>query len=75
VQVNLIDFGCACNSEDIEACLQVEGTPGYVDPVVLNGLPFTKASDIFSLGSVLFNLISGGILYAGSSFKEIMFAN
>ena len=39
------------------------GTPGYVDPEVLRGFSFSLKSDIFSLGSLLYNLITGKHLF------------
>lgn len=51
------------------------GTPGYVDPDVLNGKPFIGKSDVFSLGSMLFNMISCRLLFSGKTAKEILFSN
>jgi len=35
------------------------GTPSYVDPELLDGKPYKAESDIFSLGCIFFNLVSG----------------
>ena len=51
------------------------GTPGYIDPSVLNGEIFTKVSDIFSLGSLLFNMLTGRSLFAGKDQEEILYNN
>ena len=51
------------------------GTPGYVDPDVLRGRMFCEKSDIFSLGRLFFNLISGRLLFSGKTAKEILYSN
>jgi serine/threonine protein kinase len=51
------------------------GTPGYVDPDVLKGRRFSEKSDIFSLGSLFFNLISGRLLFSGKNAKQILSNN
>lgn len=52
----LVDFGFAVSYEDISLenkeipyCV---GTPGYVAPEMMRGLPFDSRADIFSLGSM-----------------------
>jgi eukaryotic-like serine/threonine-protein kinase len=39
----------------------VVGTPRYMAPETLEGQPATRRSDIFSLGAVLFELLSGAV--------------
>jgi serine/threonine protein kinase len=39
------------------------GTPSYVDPEILMGHPFTTKADIFSLGSMFFNMVTGKLLF------------
>jgi calcium/calmodulin-dependent protein kinase I len=51
------------------------GTPGYVDPDVLRGRIFCDKSDIFSLGSLFFNLVCGRLLFSGRTAKEILYSN
>ena len=53
------DFGCASyESEDVPNV----GTPNYMAPEVLLGEKATHASDIYSLGLVLYKLLNGGRL-------------
>jgi serine/threonine protein kinase len=59
VKICIADLGLACRGTDIEKTRIKCGTPSYIDPDVLNNHPFTTKSDIFSLGSLLFNLITG----------------
>lgn len=51
------------------------GTPSYIDPSVLKGGSFTNKSDIFSLGSLFFNLITGKFLFSGRNPHEMLFNN
>lgn len=51
------------------------GSPGYVAPEVLKGSPNTTKGDIFSLGSLMFNLITGKNLFSGRNIQEILLAN
>jgi len=43
-----------------------------MDPEVLNGKAFTEKSDIFSLGSILFNLVTQKILFPGYNIKDVL---
>jgi len=63
--VCIADLGLAIHAEDQTAIREKCGSPGYVDPDIFNGRPFSTKSDIFSLGSLLFNLITMRLLYPG----------
>jgi serine/threonine protein kinase len=65
LQVCFADLGLACMLNDSRNLIIKCGTPGYVDPDVLKGRRFSEKSDIFSLGSLFFNLISGRLLFSG----------
>jgi serine/threonine protein kinase len=65
LMVCIADLGLAINADDQKAIREKCGSPGYVDPDILNGRPFSTKSDIFSLGSLLFNLITMRLLYPG----------
>lgn len=64
VQATLLDFGIARSRDRVEG-LQTTGagvrlgTPDYMAPEVLRGLGATPKSDLFSLGLVLYQLITG----------------
>ena len=65
----LADFGIACLISDESLTKQLCGTPGYIDPYILNPPPdctdycvskfMTLKSDIFSIGSVFFGMVAG----------------
>ena len=75
LQVCLSDLGLACNEDDKEQIDFRCGTPGYVAPEVLKGYGFSPKCDIFSLGCLLYNLITDRSLFMGSNQKEVLLAN
>ena len=75
LKICISDLGLAClESDEIEANLKC-GTPGYVAPEVLRDQPFTNKSDIFSIGSFFYNILTGKNLFVGKSPKEMLLAN
>lgn len=72
----LIDFGIAKVYSD-QASLQTTanvfiGTINYSAPEVLKGRAATSTSDIFSLGLVLYYMMTGDTPFTGSSQLEVM---
>ncbi len=60
--VKLADFGIAHlieNGDKLTATGQFLGTPGYLSPEVCLGKPVEKRSDIFSLGIVYYEMLTG----------------
>src|SRR3712207_3470176 len=60
-QVKVTDFGVAraLDAAPLTMTGQVVGTPFYLSPEQAQGLPATGASDIYSLGIVLFECLTG----------------
>ena len=68
-QVKLLDFGLAQQATDESGTLEtatmltvagmLAGTPQYMAPEVLNGEPADRRSDIFALGVVFYEMLSG----------------
>ena len=75
LQICISDLGLACRSDDLEECKLKCGTPGYVAPEVLKGQPFSLKSDIFSIGSFFFNLLTSNNLFPGRNARDMLFAN
>lgn len=70
----IADFGLAViASEDKSIMLQDRcGTPCYVAPEILRNEGYREKCDIFSLGSVFFNLLTGHFLFNGlDEFEQI----
>ena len=73
--VCIADLGLACRREDLNALNSKCGTPGYVDPEVLEGTAFSTRSDVYSLGVLLFNLITGRYLFHGNDAEIVLEKN
>jgi serine/threonine-protein kinase len=68
-QVKLLDFGLAQQATDESGLLEtatmltvagmLAGTPQYMAPEILNGEPADRRSDIFALGVVFYEMLSG----------------
>lgn len=70
----ITDFGVArLESSNLTATGQFIGTPNYMSPEQVTGDPVTNRSDLFSLGVVLFELLTGTRPFAGSSLTEITY--
>ncbi len=66
----LTDFGIAKAAQASVALTQagmVFGTPNYVSPEQGQGLPLTPASDIYSLGVTVYELISGKLPFVSET--------
>ena len=48
------------------------GTPAYMAPEIWEGKPAGPASDIYSLGCVLYEILTGEVLFDGESAAEVM---
>lgn len=74
--VKVADFGIALATTDIENKLtgtgQFVGTPGYLSPEICLGKPSDRRSDIFSLGIVLFEMLTGRMPFIDESPLGLM---
>jgi serine/threonine-protein kinase len=75
--VKVIDFGIAkiLEDEDSEEDLTIMGyiplTPAYASPEQLKGQPLTMVSDIYSLGVILYELVTGNKPFPGSTKSNL----
>lgn len=66
--VKIADFGMATFSGGTGGTLYIKcGTPGYVAPEILRSEGYTNKCDIFSVGAVFFNLLTGLYLFQGNN--------
>lgn len=71
--VKVMDFGISRITTESKTKLGVVlGTPYYMSPEQLRGLKIGPASDIFSLGITLYQLLSAKLPFTGSSAMEVM---
>jgi serine/threonine protein kinase len=71
--VKVMDFGLAQRKGDVAAG-KVMGTPYYMAPEQIRGGPPSARSDIFSLGAVFYEFLSGHRPFTGSDLKAILTA-
>lgn len=71
--LRITDFGLARLTEDITgAGLPRAGTPAYMAPEqLLGGVP-TRATDLYAVGLILHEMLSGAPLHHGRRLKEII---
>lgn len=74
--VYLTDFGLAKSTalETMTRAGALMGTPQYMSPEQVKGLPVDARSDVFSLGVVLHEMLAGGPPYSGDTLFELMMA-
>ncbi|MFP5409781.1 MAG: protein kinase domain-containing protein [Gammaproteobacteria bacterium] len=73
-QIKLTDFGIAhlANSEQTQAG-QMLGSPRYMSPEQAMGREVDGRSDIFSLGAVLYEMLTGRYAFDGDSLATIVY--
>ncbi|WP_244219601.1 serine/threonine protein kinase [Corallococcus interemptor] len=72
--VKLLDFGIAKAKNSLERTSvgTVKGTTGYMSPEQVRGDPLDGRSDLFSVGVVMHELITGERLFAGKTERDEM---
>jgi tRNA A-37 threonylcarbamoyl transferase component Bud32 len=74
-QCKLLDFGLAREGDPTGAASDtVEGTPEYMAPESIRGLPPTPATDIYAVGVLAYELLTGRPPFAGP-MKEVLRAH
>ena len=73
-RVTLTDFGLARTVDDASVTQQgtIAGTPQYMSPEQARGESVDQASDLFSLGSVLYTLCTGRAPFRAESSHGVM---
>jgi serine/threonine protein kinase len=70
-KVKLVDFGVARFASQVSGSDRVLGTPAYLSPEQIEGQKQDGRSDLFSLGIVLYEMITGVRPFAGNSLGEV----
>jgi serine/threonine protein kinase len=74
--VKVVDFGiakaAASDEQKVTKTGMVVGTPEYMSPEQLSGDPLDARSDIYALGLMTFNMLTGKLPFPGESMQETM---
>jgi serine/threonine protein kinase len=72
----LLDFGLAksycLDDPPLTHTGEVMGTPAYMSPEQARGLQVDQRTDVYGLAGVLFQMLTGGPPYGGSSFTHVL---
>src|SRR4029079_3652931 len=70
----IMDFGIAhVTSSKMTRTGVMVGTPAYMAPEQIVGGPVSPATDIFSVGSVMYELLTGTKPFEGETLQTIMY--
>ncbi len=76
VTLTVTDFGAAYNqtgeTENPRTEKRIVGTPYYLSPERCKGLPFDHRSDLYNLGVIVFQMLTGKRPYTGRSIPEVI---
>ncbi len=71
--VRIIDFGIAiCNDSDISRIEGIAGSPSYMSPEQVQSEELTPRSDLYSLGAVLYELLTGFRPFRASNLSKLL---
>jgi len=84
-QLKILDFGLAHvasgeadsaspTEERLTAFGTVLGTPGYMSPEQAEGRPIDARTDVFSLGIILYEMLTGKMPFRGTSVAGVLYA-
>ena len=68
----IMDFGIAATAGDAECAATIQGTPRYMAPERLHNGIASESADVFSLGMVLYEMLTGRPAVSGATLFEIM---
>jgi serine/threonine-protein kinase len=71
-KIRITDFGLASIAASVEASDVRAGTPAYMAPEQLEGKEVTAKSDLYSLGLVLYEILTGKRAFDANTLPELM---
>src|SRR5579864_2663256 len=71
--VRIIDFGIALVADsDISRIEGIAGSPSYMSPEQVQSLDLTNASDLYSLGAVMYELLTGQRPFRAGNLQKLL---
>lgn len=75
--VKIMDFGLALNtakkSETDSTFIMGVGSPAYMSPEQIKGYPLNQKTDLYSLGVVLFHLLTGRLPFRAANSAQLVY--
>ncbi|MGC2696361.1 MAG: serine/threonine-protein kinase [Candidatus Angelobacter sp.] len=71
--IKIMDFGIAKSGGQVTNTGQVLGTPNYMAPEQVKGRPLDGRSDLFSLGVILYEMLTGEKPFVGQNVTTIIY--
>jgi serine/threonine-protein kinase len=71
-KIRITDFGLASLAASVQGADARAGTPAYMAPEQLAGREVTAKSDIYSLGLILYEILTGKRAFEASTLPELM---
>ena len=76
IEIRIADLGLATLLPENRMNLKrMCGSPSYIAPEIFKGIGYREKCDIFSIGSIFFNLLTGRYLFPGTSDQEVLEQN
>eukprot|EP00347_Sterkiella_histriomuscorum_P021762 403332852 len=75
IDISIADFGLSVQQKFIRIAQKKCGTPGFIAPEVLNDMPYSLKSDVFSIGCLFYLLLTGKHLFKGNDAMEVLKQN
>ena len=75
IEIKVIDFGLSQIADKNIKLFRQCGSPGYVSPEILTGDGCNEKTDIFSVGTIFYNLLTGRSLFPGDDCDEVLYLN
>jgi eukaryotic-like serine/threonine-protein kinase len=72
--VRILDFGLARSADTCGATTtgMILGTPGYISPEQIDGRDVDQRTDIYSLGVLLYEMLTGRLPFEGASALDVI---